>query len=123
VEASFRFQGAEIDVSLRPDLDVYQTLCLLPPVDAPPAAVFELMRAAACAIVEALMGRPLAEYRTEPIALRLLGADGRTTTLEVGASIVVVRNQAVFAGWVGSDGRVMIKLFPPGGMTGSPGAA
>ena len=116
VETAFQFQGTDILVGLTPDLDGYQTLCLLPPTTTAPAAPFELMRAAAWGVIEALMGRPLAEYRTEPIALRLVGADGRTTTLEIGASVVVVRNQIVFTAWVGSDGRVMLKLFPPGGM-------
>jgi hypothetical protein len=105
-----------IDVSLEPDPDGYLTLCLLPPADADPAALSETMREAAWATIEALLGRPLAERRTEPIALRLVGDDGRATTLDVGASVVIVRNQAVFTAWVGSDGRVMLKLFPPSGM-------
>ena len=85
------------------------------------------MRDLAWETIEALIGRPLAERRTEPIALRLVAEDGRTTTLDVGASVVIVRNQTVFTAWVGSDGRVMLKLFPPGGMAapkaGKPGSS
>jgi hypothetical protein len=46
-----------------------------------------------------------------------VAVDGRSTTLDVGASVVIGRNQTVFTCWVGSDGRVMLKLFPSGGMT------
>jgi hypothetical protein len=120
-ELAATWSGQEIAVSLTPDLDGYQTLCLLPlrpdPLVIPdPASMFETMRGAAWAAIESLMGRPLAEYRMEPIALRLIADDGRTTTLDVGVSVVIVRNQTVFTGWVGSDGRVMLKLFPAGGM-------
>jgi hypothetical protein len=58
----------------------------------------------------------LPEQRTEPIALRLAAEDGRSTALNIGASVVIGRNQTVFAAWVGSDGRVMVRLLPPGGM-------
>jgi len=122
-ELAASWRGRELHVSLAPDLDGYQTLCLLPPArdpasitEADPPSVFEMMRDAAWAAIESLIGRPLAEYRTEPIALRLVAHDGRTTTLDVGVSIVIVRNQTMFTGWVGSDGRVMLKLFPAGGM-------
>jgi hypothetical protein len=120
VETVLQFQDHALGVSLTPDLDGYQTLCLLPPTDLGPVACVELMRAVAWDVIEALIGRPLAERRTEPIALRLITSDGRTTTLDIGASVVVVRNQTVFTAWVGADGRVMLKLFPPGGM--KPGA-
>jgi hypothetical protein len=96
--------------------DGYRTRCLLPPPETDPNAVFETMRTRAWAEIERLIGRPLPEHRTEPIELRLVGEDGHTTTLEIGASVVIGRNQTVFAAWVGSDGRVMIRLFPPGGM-------
>ncbi len=122
-ELAASWRGRELHVSLAPDLDGYQTLCLLPPARDPasitkadPSSVFEMMRDAAWAAIESLIGRPHAEYRTEPIALRLVAYDGRTTTLDAGVSIVIVRNQTVFTGWVGSDGRVMLKLFPAGGM-------
>jgi hypothetical protein len=105
-------------VSLTPEPDGYQTLCLLPPADADPAAVFELMRDLAWETIEGLIGRQLPERRTEPIALRLVAADGRATTLDIGASVVIGRNQTVFAAWVGSDGRVMVRLLPPAGMFG-----
>ncbi|MCC7372151.1 MAG: hypothetical protein IT306_27295 [Chloroflexi bacterium] len=102
---------------LTPDLDGYQTLCLLPcHQPESPIPTFEQVRQATWDTLEAIVGRPLAEYRTEPISLRLVAADGRTTTLDVGVSVVIVRNQTVFTGWIGSDGRVMLKLFPPGGM-------
>ncbi|MGE3270987.1 MAG: hypothetical protein AB7P40_19700 [Chloroflexota bacterium] len=115
-ETVLHWKGLPFPVSLAPDPDGYQTLCLLPPAADGPDRPFELMRDVTWEVIEALMGRPLAEYRTEAIALRLVSVDGRTTTLEIGASVVVVRNQIVFTAWVGSDGRVMLKLFPRGGM-------
>ena len=118
-EATLLWRSLRSGVCKSPDLDGYQTLCLIPPADADPATHFAPMRDLAWETVEALIGRPLPERRTEPIALRLTSADGRTTTLDVGASVVIGRNQAVFAAWVGSDGRVMIKLLPPGGMAAS----
>lgn len=120
VETALTFQNQLLGVSLTPDLDGYQTLCLLPPPSVASGDCFELMRDAAWEVIEALIGRPLAERRTEPIALRLIGADGRTTTLDIGASVVVVRNQIVFTAWIGADGRVMLKLFPAGGMPTQP---
>lgn len=116
-EVTLAYSGREVDVSLMRDLDGYQTLCLLPPTDADSSTVFESMRDLASETIEALIGRPLPERRTEPIALRLVAVDGRSTTLDVGASVVIGRNQTVFTCWVGSDGRVMLKLFPSGGMT------
>jgi hypothetical protein len=91
-------------------------LYLLPPIDAEADVMRPAMRETAWEVIEALLGRPLPERRTEPIVMRLIGED-LTTTLDVGESLVIVRNQTVFAAWVGSDGRVTIKLFPPGGMT------
>jgi hypothetical protein len=114
---AIQWRGLTLDVALEPDLDGYQTLCLLPPPEVDPASLFEPMREATWETIEALIGRPLAERRTEPIALRLVADDGRSATLDVGASVVIVRNQTVFTAWVGSDGRVMLKLFPPGGMS------
>ena len=116
VETSLVWHGLEVDVLLRPEPDGYQTLCLLAPADAHPADLFETMRDLTWETVEALIGRPLPERRTEPIVLQLVEEGGRSTTLDVGASVVIGRNQAVFAAWVGSDGRVMLKLLPPGGM-------
>ena len=111
-EATLSWRGLTLDVSLVPELDGYRTLCLLPPADADPSSIFETMRDLAWETIEALIGRPLPERRTEPIALRLVAGDGRATILDVGASVVIGRNQAVFAAWVGSDGRVMLRLFP-----------
>jgi hypothetical protein len=105
-------------VSVTPEPDGYQTLCLLPPSDMDLTVAFELMRDLAWETIEGLIGRPLPERRTEPIALRLVAADGRSTTLEIGASVVIGRNQTVFAAWVGSDGRVMVRLLPTAGMLG-----
>jgi hypothetical protein len=116
VQATLVWHNWHVDVRLTPDADGHQTLWLLPPPDVEPAGLFEGMRDLAWEIIEGLIARPLAERRSEPIALRLVGQDGRTTTLDVGASVVIVRNQTVFAAWVGSDGRVMVKLLPPGGM-------
>jgi hypothetical protein len=98
------------------EADGYQTLWLLPAADADPANRFETMCDLAWDTIEGLIGRPLPERRTEPIALRLIADDGLTVTLDIGVSVVIGRNQVVFAAWVGSDGRVMLKLFPPGGM-------
>jgi hypothetical protein len=106
--------GLEIGVTLVPGLDGYRTLCLLPPADTESASLVPAMCEAAWTVVELLIGRPLAERRAEPFALRLVGPE-RTTTLDVGESLVLVRNQMVFAAWVGSDGRVMVRLFPPEG--------
>lgn len=118
-DALSRFARAPLgaDSMLTSEPDGYQTLHLLPPADVDDASLFENMRARAWSDIERLIGRPLPEHRTEPIELRLIGQDGRTTTLDIGASVVIGRNQTVFAAWVGSDGRVMIRLFPPGGMT------
>jgi hypothetical protein len=117
-EATVSWRDLRVDVSLVPDLDGYRTLCLLPPAVADPSRLFETMRDLTWETVEGLIGRPLPERRTEPIALRLVGSDGRTTTLDIGASVVIGRNQVVFAAWVGSDGRVMLKLLPPDGVLG-----
>jgi hypothetical protein len=114
------WHGRTIEVSLTPDPDGYQTLCLLPPADAGLGDIVLTMLAATRSVIEALIGRPLAEQRSDPIALTLQSdQDGqaRTTTLAIGESIVIVRNQVVFTAWIGSDGRAMLKLFPPGGMS------
>ena len=116
VQTLLLWHDLEIDISLTPELDGYQTLYLLPPADAAPSHLVETMRDLAWETIENLIGRPLPERRTEPIVLRLVGEDGRTVALDVGASVVIGRNQTVFAAWVGSDGRVMLKLLPPGGM-------
>jgi len=119
VLTSFRQHDLIVEVALVPDLDGYSTLCLLPPADADPASIVPPMLDATRSVVEALIGRPLAEHRADPIALTLRlerGGQERTTTLAIGESIVIVRNQVVFTAWVGSDGRAMLKLFPPGGM-------
>jgi hypothetical protein len=113
-EALARFARAPLgaDSMLTSEPDGYQTLCLLPPANSDPNALFASMRARAWEAIEGLIGRSLPEHRTEPIELRLIDEDGRTTTLDIGASVVVGRNQTVFAAWVGSDGRVMIRLSP-----------
>jgi hypothetical protein len=116
---SIAWHSVQIDVALAPDLDGYSTLCLLPPADAAPATIVPLMLDATRSIIEALIGRPLAEHRSDPIAITLCqdrGGPEQATTLEIGESIIIVRNQVVFTAWVGSDGRAMLKLFPPGGM-------
>jgi hypothetical protein len=113
---SLLWRGLAVDVRLEPDPDGYGTLSLLPAAEVEPAGLFEPMRELAWATIEALIGRALPEQRTEPIALRLAAEDGRSTTLDIGASVVIGRNQTVFAAWVGSDGRVMVRLLPPGGM-------
>lgn len=107
----------DVRAVLVPEADGYQTLRLLPPSDPDSDSVRAQMREAAWKVIEALIGRPLPERRTEPIVMRLIG-ENLTTTLDVGESVVIGRNQTVFAAWVGSDGRVMIRLFPPGSMSG-----
>lgn len=113
---SFPWQGLTIEAVLTPDADGYQTLCLLPPAGADPVSLPGPMLDATRELIVGIIRKRLPEERTEPIALRLMGQDGRSTTLDIGVSVVIVRNQTVFAAWVGSDGRVMIKLLPPGGM-------
>ena len=122
VEASLRWHDLDVEVALTPDPDGYQTLCLLPQPDADPAATRASMLDLTRAIIEALIGRPLTEHRSDPIVLTLRVGHGdqeRVTSLDIGQSVVMVRNQVVFTAWVGSDGRAMLKLFPPGGMTPS----
>ena len=114
--ASIPWRDMTIESVHMPDPDGYQTLCLLAPAAVGPVDLPETMRDLAWETIEGLLGRPLPERRTEPIALRLVGEDGCSTTLDIGESMVIVRNQTIFAAWVGSDGRVMLKLFPPGGM-------
>jgi hypothetical protein len=109
---SFPWHGMTVAAVLTPEPDGSQTLCLLPPPDVVTSDLKATMRQATWDMIEALIGRPLAERRTEPFVLRVIGPD-RATTLDVGESVVIVRNQTVFAAWVGSDGRVMIKLHPP----------
>ena len=70
-ELTVSWRGLRITASLVPDLDGYQTLCLLPPADADPSALFETMRDLTWETIEGLIGRPFPERRTEPIALRL----------------------------------------------------
>jgi hypothetical protein len=118
--ATLSANGLDIDASRVPDLDGYHTIYLLPPPTANLATIEATMRDLTWDVIEALIGRPLPERRTEPIAISLHAEDGRSTTLDIGASIVIGRNQVVFTAWVGSDGRAMLRLFPPGGMTGSP---
>jgi hypothetical protein len=116
VDAAVLWRDVRIDVKLTPEADGYQTLSLLPPAASEPTLQFEMMRDLAWETIEGLIGRPLPERRTEPIELRLVAENGRETTLDIGVSVVIGRNQAVFAAWVGPDGRVMLRLFPPGGM-------
>jgi hypothetical protein len=118
--ATLSLRGLNVQVSLAPELDGYLTLCLLPPEATAPESLPEPMLELARATIEALIGRPLPEHRTEPISISLHAEDGRSTILDVGVSIVIGRNQQVFAAWVGSDGRVMLRLFPPGRMGCSP---
>ncbi len=114
--------GLTIDLALTPAADGGATLALLPPVEqeALPNLV-ECMESAARVVLPGLMGVPFGEERKEVIEHRLVGP-ARTTTLLVGWSLVLPRNRRVFAAWLGSDGRVSIRLFPPEGQ-GSRGAA
>ena len=102
-------------MALAPEADGGATLALLPPVDEEPIPnLVGRMEAAARAVLPGLMGVPFAEERKVVIEHRLVGPE-RTTTLLVGWSLVLPRNRRVFAAWLGSDGRVMIRLFPPEG--------
>jgi hypothetical protein len=107
--------GLSVDVAVAPEADGGATLSLLPPSELEPnEGLVERMEGAARAVLVELMGVPFAEERKEAIEHRLVGAE-RTTTLLVGWSLVLPRNRRVFAAWLGSDGRVMIRLFPPEG--------
>ena len=107
--------GLTLGVALAPEADGGATLALLPPVEAEPIPnLVGRMEAAARAVLRGLMGVPFAEERKEAIEHRLIGPE-RTTTLLVGWSLVLTRNRRVFAAWLGSDGRVLIRLFPPEG--------
>jgi hypothetical protein len=119
IEATLSWHGLDIDASRVADLDGYHTICLLPPPTADPATIEATMRDLTWDVIEALIGHPLPERRTEPIALKLVSDSGRATTLDIGSSVVIGRNQTVFAAWVGSDGRAMLRLFPPAGMGGT----
>ena len=114
-DGGLEHDGLAIDVAMVPEADGGVTLSLLPPPDEPavPNLVVR-MEAAARAVLVGLMGMPFAEERKEVIEHRLIGPE-RTTTLLVGWSLVLPRNRRVFAAWLGSDGRVMIRLFPPEG--------
>jgi len=108
-------KGLSIDVALVTESDGGAMLSLLPPVEEEPTPeLVGRMEAAAREVLALLMGVPFAEERKEEIAHRLVGPE-RTTTLLVGWSLVLPRNRRVFAAWLGSDGRVMIRLFPPEG--------
>ena len=109
------YDGLVVDVAVAPEADGGATLSLLPPVEEEPTPeLVGRMEAAAREVLALLMGVPFAEERKEEIAHRLVGPE-RTTTLLVGWSLVLPRNRRVFAAWLGSDGRVMIRLFPPEG--------
>lgn len=109
--------GRLLHVAMAPEADGGATLALLPPEEeaaAPIANRVGRMEATARAVLPGLMGMPFAEERTEAIEHCLVGRE-RTTTLLVGWSLVLPRNRRVFAAWLGSDGRVLIRLFPPEG--------
>ena len=107
--------GRLLHAAMAPEADGGATLALLPPVEAEPIPdLVEWMESAARAVLPGLMGVPFAEHRKEVIEHRLVGPE-RTTTLLVGWSLVLPRNRRVFAAWLGSDGRVLIRLFPPEG--------
>jgi hypothetical protein len=107
--------GRLLHVAMAPEADGGATLALLPPVeDAPIPDLVERMESAARAVLPGLMDLPFAEHRKEVIEHRLIGPE-HTTTLLVGWSLVLPRNRRVFAAWLGSDGRVLIRLFPPEG--------
>ncbi len=103
------WQGIPISLSMRRGRGHRPSLALAADPGLPPASTLLPMEAAAWATLEALLGTQLVERRSEPMTLRLVGA-GRTTELAIGHSLVLPRNQRVFAAWLGSDGRVLIRL-------------
>ena len=106
-----------LDVSIAREPDGGSTLALLPrPLEGPGVGVASPTGAAVWATLEGLLGFPLEERRTEPIALRLVGPE-RATELLIGWSLVLPRNRRVFAAWLGSDGRAVIRLSPGGSAT------
>lgn len=99
------------------------TAILKRPSEAPPESVsvetldtklgdLEHAEASAWQFLEVALGRPLVERRKEPIVLRLLGPR-RITELLVGWSLVLPRNQVLFAAWLGSDSQLAIKQSEP----------
>lgn len=105
------WEGLSIDASCVPESDGNLTLALLPRPGHSPRRDVTRMGAAAWLTLEGLLGTTLSERQSEPITLRLVGPD-RATELAIGWSLVLPRNRRVFAAWLGSDGRVVIRLRP-----------
>lgn len=110
VTATSEADGHELDVALAPDPDGGSTLALLPHAEDVADSV-GAMRTAAWSALEGLLEIRLEDRRTEEVALQLAGPE-RTTELAVGWSLVLPRNRRVFAAWLGTDGRVLIRLMP-----------
>ncbi len=101
--------GLTIDVAASLNAAGGATLALLPRRLTTRDWVFARMAATAWATLESLIGQPLTERRSEAIALRLTGPE-RSAELLIGWSLVLPRNRQVFAAWLGSDGRLVIRL-------------
>jgi hypothetical protein len=105
----FVWEGLPVTVSLTAEAAGGHTVALLPDRQDDPERAVSRMEGAAWATLEALIGMPIEERQSEPIALRLVGP-GRAAELTIGRSLVLPRNRRVFAAWLGSDGRVVIRL-------------
>ena len=105
----FVSNGSLITVSLTADVDGGHTVTMLGARRDHLGSTVSGMEDAAWATLEALIGTPIKERRSEPIALRLVGPT-RAAELAIGRSLVLPRNRRVFAAWLGSDGRVVIRL-------------
>jgi hypothetical protein len=58
--------------------------------------------------IEARLGVKIEERRKEPFAIRVIGR-ARAASLLVGWSLVLPRNQVLFAAWLSSDGRLEVR--------------
>ena len=105
----FVSNGSLITVSLTADVDGGHTVTMVGARRDHLGSAVSGMEDAAWATLEALIGTPIKERRSEPIALRLVGPT-RAAELAIGRSLVLPRNRRVFAAWLGSDGRVVIRL-------------
>jgi len=108
-EAMMEHDGLAIDASVSLAPGASPTLALLPDADLHTDRVVTRMLGAAWQTVETLLGITLAERRMQSISIRLLGPS-RSSELAIGWSLVLPRNRRVFAAWVGTDGRVLIRL-------------
>lgn len=108
-EATTEWDGVAIDVAVAPARDGGATLALLPRDVGTLGSSVLKMRDVAWTALEGLLDMPLRERRTEVISMRLTGPE-RASELSIGWSLILPRNRRVFAAWLGSDGRALLRL-------------